>query len=256
MVPAYTLLNMPIVLFFITVAVLWGAAWLGVFLCRGTLEQAERDDFGIILGATLTLLGLIIGFSFSMATSRYDQRKNYEEAEANAIGTEYVRAALLSGADAANVQGLLKAYLNERLLFYTPADAAKLDQINADTSATQTKLWAAVRAPALAKPTPVNALVLAGMNDVLNSQGYTQAAWWNRIPRTAWGLMGLIAIVANILVGYGSHRAKGRAVFLLIVPVLASIAFVLIADLDSPRGGLVHIRPQNLSSLSQSLKAP
>ncbi len=41
------------------------------------------------------LLGLIIGFSFSMAISRYDQRKNYEEAEANAIGTEYVRADLL-----------------------------------------------------------------------------------------------------------------------------------------------------------------
>src|SRR5471030_2699443 len=104
MFPAYTLLNMPIVLFLITVVVLWGAAWLGVLLCKGTLEQAERDDFGIILGATLTLLGLIIGFSFSMATSRYDQRKNYEEAEANAIGTEYVRADLLPAAEAATVR--------------------------------------------------------------------------------------------------------------------------------------------------------
>ena len=63
-----------------------------------------REDFGFILAATLTLLGLIIGFSFSMATSRYDQRKNYEEAEANAIGTEYVRADLLPAADAATVR--------------------------------------------------------------------------------------------------------------------------------------------------------
>jgi hypothetical protein len=44
-------------------------------------------DFGTILPAALTLLGLIIGFSFSMASSRYDQRKTLDETEANAIGT-------------------------------------------------------------------------------------------------------------------------------------------------------------------------
>ena len=60
--------------------------------------------------ATLTLLGLIIGFSFSMAISRYDQRKVYEEAEANAIGTEYVRADLLPAGDAARVRALLRDY--------------------------------------------------------------------------------------------------------------------------------------------------
>ena len=59
------------------------------------LNPDERDDFGIFLGATLTLLGLIIGFTFCTAISRYDQRKNYEEAEANAIGTEYLRTDLL-----------------------------------------------------------------------------------------------------------------------------------------------------------------
>ena len=53
---------------------------------QGVLDEEPREDFGFILAATLTLLGLIIGFSFSMATSRYDQRTNYEEAEANAFG--------------------------------------------------------------------------------------------------------------------------------------------------------------------------
>ena len=76
---------------------LWLSARIGWSFRRrqGTLDAELREDFGFILAATLTLLGLIIGFSFSMATSRYDQRKNYEEAEANAIGTEYVRADLL-----------------------------------------------------------------------------------------------------------------------------------------------------------------
>ena len=59
------------------------------------LQPDERQDFNIILTATLTLLSLILGFSFSMAITRYDQRKGYEEAEANAISAEYSRAELL-----------------------------------------------------------------------------------------------------------------------------------------------------------------
>jgi hypothetical protein len=85
---------------------------------RFNLEEDARRDLEIIVGATLTLLGLIIGFSFSMAISRYDQRKIYEEAEANAIGTEYVRADLLPAADANRVRALLKDYLEQRVLFY------------------------------------------------------------------------------------------------------------------------------------------
>ena len=68
---------------------------------RYKLSEEMREDFNVIQAATLTLLALIIGFSFSMAISRYDQRKNLEEEEANAIGTEYVRADLLSAADGA-----------------------------------------------------------------------------------------------------------------------------------------------------------
>ena len=71
---------------------MWLSAQIGASLRRRRpLKEEERDDFGVVQAATLTLLGLIIGFSFSMAVSRYDLRKNYEEAEAHAIGTEYVR---------------------------------------------------------------------------------------------------------------------------------------------------------------------
>ena len=56
----------------------------------------------------------------------------------------------------------------------------------------------------------------SGMNGVLNSQGYTQAARWNRIPGAAWGLMGAIAIFSNLLIGYGMRRANVRAIQLLV----------------------------------------
>jgi len=231
----------------------WAAAYAGDFL-RGRgrdLETDERTAYGTILPAALTLLGLIIGFSFSMAVSRYDQRKNYEEAEANAIGTEYVRADLLPAATAAQVRSLLFKYTDERIQFYRERDAERLGRINADTARLQTDLWSAVATVATANPTPVAALAAAGMNDVLNAQGYTQAAWWNRIPTTAWGLMVLIAMACNFLFGYSERRSHRRP--LLILPVIASVAFFLIADIDSPRGGVIRVAPQNLIALSQSL---
>jgi hypothetical protein len=148
-------------------------AWIGftLFSKRHSLEEAAREDIGVILGATLTLLALIIGFSFSMAISRYNQRKNLEGAEANAIGTQFVRAGLLPPADASKVRSLLKSYLDERIRSYLTRDERPLATVNARTAVLQHELWAAVQEPAAAQPDPVVALVVAGMNDVLNAQG-------------------------------------------------------------------------------------
>ena len=246
----------PLLLFAVSLMALWLSARAGLSFRRrqGIWDEERREDFGFILAATLTLLGLIIGFSFSMATSRYDQRKNYEEAEANAIGTEYVRADLLPDADAVRVRELLRKYLNERILFYEVQDGQELQQINVRTARLQTELWTALHAPAAAQPTPVMALVVSGMNDVLNSQGYTQAGYWNQIPTAAWCLMAAIAVGCNLLVGYGSRSAKVGAKMLAILPLIVAVAFVLIADIDSPRHGIIRVRPQNLISLAESLQ--
>jgi hypothetical protein len=245
----------PLVVFCVSFFLLWLMARIGSspLKRRQELEEEAREDFGVVLAATLTLLGLLIGFSFSMAAGRYDQRKNLEEAEANAIGTELVRAGLLQPADATKVRALLGNYLDQRVLFYVGGEEQQLREINTHTAKLQSDLWSAVQTPAIAQPSPVVALAVSGMNDVLNSQGYTQAAWWNRIPHAAWALMVLIAICCNLLVGYGSRNTKVKGILLLIVPLVVSIAFLLIADLDSPRGGLIHVYPQNLLSLSASL---
>jgi len=217
------------------------------------LQDVERDDFGVVLGATLTLLGLLIGFSFSMAVSRYDQRKNYEEAEANAIGTEYVRADLLPASAGTSVRDLLRKYTDQRVLFYTTHNRQSVEKINSETAKLQSELWSAVGKEAAAQPTAIVALAVSGMNDVLNSQGYTQAAWWNRIPIAAWGLMFVIAICCNLLIGYGAHRTDRR--LFLILPIAVAVAFFLISEIDSPRTGVIRVVPQNLESLSQSIRA-
>ena len=248
----------PLLAFVIYVVLMAAATWLGLHLAerQSASIAAMRDDFNVIQAATLTLLGLIIGFTFSMAVSRYDQRKNLEEEEANAIGTEWLRAELLPAADAAKVRALLKSYLDQRIRFYVERDEEALEKINAETARLQGELWNAVRVPALAQPTPLSALAVAGMNDVLNTQGYTQAAWWNRIPAAAWALMAAIALCANLLVGLGATRGKGEFKLLLVLPLVLGIAFFLIADIDSPRRGVIRVVPQNLHSLEQMMRTP
>src|SRR5215469_8998621 len=97
-----TFIDQPWPVLGVAVVTLWLSAWVGAHAFRRSqgAEDAAADYYRIILGATLTLLSLVIGFSFSMAISHYDQRKSYESGEANAIRTAYLRADLLPTADA------------------------------------------------------------------------------------------------------------------------------------------------------------
>jgi hypothetical protein len=250
-----SVLDHPFLFLFISVMLQWGAAYAGDFIRRRAAAPAEdkRADLDLVRAATLTLLGLIIGFTFQMAVSRYDQRKTYEREEANAIGTEFLRADLLPAEDAGKVRALLTRYVQQRLLFYTVDEESELAQIDSETTGLENAMWQTVSRAASANPTPLTALATAGMNDVLNARGYTQAAWWNRIPLAAWGLMALIAVAANLILGYGERQTD--SILLLVLPIVISIAVFLIADIDSPREGIIRVPPQNLIALSQSLAA-
>jgi hypothetical protein len=249
------MLNHPRYLFLVSAIVLWAAAYGGAMLRqRRPLKADERDDFSVVQAACLTMLGLFIGFTFSMAISRYDQRKNYEEAEANAIGTEYLRADLFPAGHTAVIRAQLRRYVGLRISFYQSRDESELPQLDADTSRLQGEMWSAVRTPALSQQSsPLFALVVAGMNDVLNAEGYTQAAWSNRIPTSAWMLLFGIAVCGNVLVGYGVRSGRANAGLLFVLPAVISLSFLLLADVDSPRHGFIHLRPQNLITLSQRL---
>jgi hypothetical protein len=248
----------PVAVLAFSFAVMSLAVWIGSSALRRhrTLDEDIHESYGVIVGATLTVLGLIIGFTFSMAVTRYDQRKNLEEAEANAIGTEFLRVDLLTPADAAKARNLLRSYLDQRVLFYSTRDAQTLRQIDALTARLQEEMWALVRSAAAAQPTPTLALVVSGMNDVLNAQGYTQAAWWNRIPTAAWLLMMLMAVVGSLLIGYGARDVTAGRWLLWVLPGVVSLAFFLIADIDSPRHGVIRVSAHNLESVAQALRSP
>lgn len=247
-------LDSPLLVFVVSFFLLWLAAWVGARLHQRRREQMgddTRTDFGVVQAATLTLLGLIIGFSFSMATGRYDQRKHFEEDEANAIGTEYARTDLLPPAEASQVRPLLRQYTELRRRFYQTRNPDDLRQIDQQTAELQRRLWTGVAQTANAQSSPIRALTVAGMNDVLNSEGYTQAAWWNRIPVAAWCLMFGIALFCNGLLGFGARVWKPR--LFMVLPLVVAISFFLIADIDSPRGGVIRVHPQNLERLQAGL---
>jgi len=60
-----------------------------------------------------------------------------------------------------------------------------------------------------------------------------------------------VAVFCNMLVGFGEQRRSASV--LLILPIALSVSLFLIADIDSPRGGVIRVHPQNLESLSDSL---
>ena len=249
------MLNHPVLVFGASLLVFCLSVWFGnVALSRFRSKDTETSqDLGVIQTATLTLLALIIGFTFSMAIDRHDNREILEESEANAIGTEFLRADLLPPQTSARTKELLQQYLEQRILFYSKQDKERIQAIRQKTDELQDALWKEVLPIARVQATPTTALVISGMNDVLNSQGYVQAAWWNRIPIAAWSLMTAIAICANLLVGFGARNFKKNVGLFMIFPFVTSISFFLIADIDSPRGGVIRIEPRNLITLQNNL---
>lgn len=250
------LTDYPYLVFIVVFALLWLSTHIGHAL-RGkmlVLQHEERDDFGILLTAVLTLLGLLIGFSFEMAINRYDLRKSCEENEVNAIATEYLRADLLPTGQSAPLRGMLHEYLDQRISFYTTPDAQQLKRIAIERGKLQLKMWSLVRPTPPAQPSIGSALLIVGMNELMDTQRLTNAAWSNRIPVAAWVMMIGISLCCTVLFGYRVQHPDWR--LFIMMPLAVAIALLMISDIDSARSGAIRVEPGNLAALSQFLQPP
>ena len=247
------LVDRPWLMSLIVFVLLWAVTRFGALVrnWRARITSAEHNDLDLVRNAMFTLLAVIVGFSLSMAVSRYDLRKTYEEEEANAIGTEYARLDLLPAETASATRALLRDHTRLRLVYYSSQDPDELQRAEIDAAKLQGEMWATVSRAASQQPTPVASLAVAGMNDVMNSHGYTLAAWRNRLPIQVWGLILFVAIGANFLVGFGSYSNSAWDLWLL--ALTTAVAFLLIAEIDSPRSGLVRVHPQNLEDVAESI---
>jgi hypothetical protein len=241
------LTDYPLFFLALSLVVLWTASRLGAQLSHRVADL--RDEFKVAATATFTLLSLLIGFAFSMAVGRYDSRKRAEADEANAIAAEYLRADLLPPAGRDSVRSLLKSYLDRRIIFYETRNNDSLTSNAIETRRLRNQLWATAVAAAY-PATALTGLVISGMIEVIDGEGYTQAAWVNRIPKPAWYLLFAIAVCACVMFALARDRVGSVRTLIWIFPVIVSVALFLVADIDSPRGGLIHVIPDNLLTVA------
>jgi hypothetical protein len=233
------------------VAAFFIAAELGFLTYQRVRRHDPRDksanDEAQVLSAALVLLGLLLGFTFSMALNRYDERRREVVQEANDIGTAWLRAGLFEGEAARQLQVTLHAYARTRLADSRIGDnAAAYVDLQIEGAALRNRIWeqtAAVTTPE--RTTPLAVSLITAVNAVLDTATRREAAIAERIPGPVMGLLIAYSVISAALLGYvfgayGSpHRITGLVLFTLL-----SMTLVLIIDLDRPQGGGVRVNQQ------------
>jgi hypothetical protein len=245
--------------FLLTIALFAIATEVGVRL--GKWAQARGLDsvqshIGTLESAVLGLLALMLGFTFAMSLSRYDNRKELVLAEADAIGTSYLRAQLLPSPHNEEVPKLLRNYVDVRLKFYgVGVDDDGLREAYEKTEQLHQQIWS--HAIALSgeqlRAGPVR-LFIESMNEVIDLHAKRSMAMRDHVPSTVFLLLYTVATIGFGFVGFASGLSGHRhllVTFLLVI--LISSVISLIADLDRPRRGLIKVSQQSLIELRQTL---
>lgn len=193
-----------------------------LFLCaevgfRGGLRlYIAKDDqritqIGGIQGAVLGMFGLLLGFTFSMAVGRYENRRDLVLQEANSIGTTYLRAAFLPQTHKTAVEAKLLRYVDVRLDFYNVGtDQTKIAAVENETAALQRELWAHTVAVAKEAPTPITATFINSLNETIDLDATRLNALRSRVPAAVWLLVLIIAGASCYASGYGAGASGGE----------------------------------------------
>ncbi|MCF3947922.1 hypothetical protein AiwAL_17115 [Acidiphilium sp. AL] len=233
-------------------AVLLGfATWLGQRLAAD--DAGSETPLGPVQGAVLGLAGLMLGFSFSMALSRYEQRRSLVVDEANAIGTTYLRAGLLAPDLRDAARPLLRRYVTARLAYFGAAeDRHEIAAAEASAARLQVALWRIAEQASAVAPNAITGSFIRSLNQTIDLEAERDAARHNRLPGTVWVVLITVTAGASFFTGLllrGRYRATLAA-----LPVILAIVLGLIAELDTPRAGLLTISQHSMERLEASLR--
>lgn len=215
---------------------------------RHTPTDGEKSAVNFATAGIMGLLAFLLGVSLSMASDRYQQRRDSVLAEANAIGTAWLRATVATGAEGEAMQRLLRDYTETRIAVVRgSSDPAEVDRLNQRTSNLQNELWQLARTVAERSPTPISGLLLSSLNEMIDLSLTNRRNFTSHVPAYVLRLLLTVSIFAVGAVGYGfglvGSRQPGLSVLLLGVWTLA---IVLIVDIDRPQSGEVRINPAPL----------
>lgn len=239
-------------------SLLWAAMEAGyqVGKYRHAQYADEKDQpVGAMVASILGLLALVLGFTFSLAASRFDDRRQAVLQEANAIGTTYLRARLLPSPHDVQVKSLLRQYVDVRI-----SAPSKENVANAVTQseALHEQLWLQVKGAAeLDTHSITTGLFIQSLNDVIDMHAKRMLVGLrSRIPLSIWLGMFSLAMLGMGSVGYqAALSATRRSPAMLILVIAFSLVLFLIADLDRGQEGLLRVNQQALTDLQHSMRA-
>lgn len=216
----------------------------------GAARLARNPD-GLPKGVTATeaavfsLLGLLIAFTFSGAASKFENRRTLISAEANAIGTAYLRIDLLPADTQSELRGLFRRYVDVRSTVYRNAqnDAITNERL-ANGLALQKEIWnktlTACRRPEA--PPQATMLLLPALNAMIDITTTRATATQSHPPTIVFLLLGGLGLIGALLVGYGTSPNKERSwLHMIAFAAVLSLTVYVIVDLEYPRLGLIRI---------------
>jgi hypothetical protein len=239
-------------------AALVAADEAGYRLGRGTPAQASEEtktQTNQIQTAVFAVLGLLLAFTFSMAVSRFDARKQALVEETNALGTTYLRTQLLPEPQRTAEVALLRHYVDARLASARPTWYRDVT-LKTQTSDLQQRMWSQAVSAAQQDPRSIpTGLFVQSLNDAIDAQGRRDAARLNYLPGSALYLLFAASILAMGILGYRSGLGgRGRsALGTVMLALVIALVVLIILDFDHPYQGLITISQQNMIDLRQSM---
>jgi hypothetical protein len=216
---------------------------------------SERPDLGVLTGAGLGLLALLLSFSFSIALSRFDARHTMVLEEANAISSTANFALMLPQPRQGIILALLRDYVAIRIDLGISYGTSKLEQDANRSLDLQTQLWRQAVAIADTAPQSLSAhRFVASLNEMNNIHERRITALRYHVPAPVVLMLMIVAIVAMGFAGYnaGITGARRRPP-LLVMSITAAVLIVLVIDLDSPNHGLIQVPVQPLVDAKQGI---
>jgi hypothetical protein len=210
---------------------------------RGPVPEG-RDPSVLVQTSALTLLALLLGFSFSLALNRYDARRSALLREANAIYATFLRAQLLDAKTASAERSDLRRYAAERLDYAQHDADPQLRQIaDAKSTVLQRDMWGLGAEAARKDPHSTTIpLFINALNDTVALSREEAAILNAHIPDVVIGWLLIIALIASTMMGFGYGREGKRAlIFKAVFAVMVALVFGLVIDLDRPQRGLIRV---------------
>lgn len=239
-------------IYVISLAVILGCIEVGRHFGLLAGDQG-RGDISTIEGATFGLLALMIGFTFAMALSLFEARRDAVLSEANSIGTTALRARLLPAPRNTECVNLLREYVQIRvdLSQHSPSQA-DIATATVRSSAIQEALWRQAKAQAASD----NAVVPTGvfiqtLNEMIDDQEKRLTAFGNRVPTVVLAVLYVIAAASSAIAGYASGLGAQRSrLSIYVIGILACTIILLIQLLDRPTAGLISQQPMRDTAAS------